>query len=145
MTTRPRQSGSSASSATTAAWLVALGNCGWSALGLQIRARGAGSSARGSSSLGGWERAGFIVDYALRARRGPRRACTRRSARAQLLGAAASLREELERGFDDEDDEQLHEQVVADAKAALGDEAFAAAWARGETMTPEEIVAFCAS
>jgi len=29
-----------------------------------------------------------------------------------------------------------------DATAALGDEAFAAAWARGEAMRPEEIVTF---
>jgi hypothetical protein len=28
---------------------------------------------------------------------------------------------------------------------ALGEEAFAAAWARGEAMTPDDIVGFCAS
>jgi hypothetical protein len=39
----------------------------------------------------------------------------------------------------------MRDRAVADAKAALGEEAFAAAWARGEAMTPEEIVAFCAS
>ena len=62
---------------------------------------------------------------------------------AQLLGAAASLREERRIGLDGDQEEQTHERAVADAKAALGDEAFAAAWARGEAMTAEEIVAFC--
>jgi class 3 adenylate cyclase len=35
-----------------------------------------------------------------------------------------------------------YERAVAEAKAALGEEAFAAAWARGDATTPEEIVAF---
>ena len=61
---------------------------------------------------------------------------------AQLLGAAASRRQELELGFLDEQDKYWHDQAVARAKAALGEEAFADAWARGEAMTPEEIVAF---
>ena len=46
---------------------------------------------------------------------------------AELLGAGASLREEIERGLDSDVLEQLHDQAVADARAALGDEAFAAA------------------
>jgi hypothetical protein len=62
---------------------------------------------------------------------------------AQLLGAAAALRKELEIGLEDAFEEQLHERAVGDAKAALGEEAFAAAWARGEAMTPGEIVEFC--
>ena len=62
---------------------------------------------------------------------------------AQLLGAASSLREELGRGFDDALEERVHEQAVADAKAALGEEAFAAAWARGQTMQPDEIMKLC--
>jgi hypothetical protein len=57
---------------------------------------------------------------------------------AQLLGAAASLREEL--GID-VNYEELNDRAVADAKAALGEEGFAAAWARGEGMTAEEIAA----
>lgn len=52
-----------------------------------------------------------------------------------------SLREEIGVGFDDELDEEVYDQAVADAKAALGEGAFAAAWARGAGMTPEEIVA----
>ena len=58
---------------------------------------------------------------------------------AQLLGAAASLRQELGVGVDDE---ELHDRAVEDAKAALGEEAFAAAWARGEGMTVEEAASF---
>jgi non-specific serine/threonine protein kinase len=58
---------------------------------------------------------------------------------AQLLGAAASLREDLGISVDYE---EMHDRAHAEAKAALGDEAFAAAWARGEGMTTEEIVAF---
>jgi hypothetical protein len=38
-----------------------------------------------------------------------------------------------------------HDLAVADAKAALGEDAFAAAWARGQAMTPEEIVEFAAN
>lgn len=63
---------------------------------------------------------------------------------AQLLGAAESLREELgkEGRFDDELEEELHTRAIADARAALGEEAFAAAWARGRAMSPEEIIEF---
>jgi predicted ATPase len=61
---------------------------------------------------------------------------------AQLLGAAASIREELRIGFDDEEEGQTHQRAVSNAKAALGEEAFAAAWARGRAMAPQEIVAF---
>jgi hypothetical protein len=37
------------------------------------------------------------------------------------------------------------EQAVADAKAALGEEGVAAAWAHGRAMKPQEIVTFGAS
>ena len=123
---------------------VALGNCGWSAIRLSDPVSAEGFFREGVVVAGRLGGTGFIADYApglaaaLVARHEYERA-------AELLGAATSLREELERGFDDEEHEQLNERVVADAKAALGDEAFAAAWARGETTTPEEIVEFCAS
>ena len=61
---------------------------------------------------------------------------------AQLFGAAAALREELDVGLYEKRQELLCEQAVAAAKAALGEDAFAAAWARGKAMTPEEIAAF---
>jgi hypothetical protein len=63
---------------------------------------------------------------------------------AQLLAAAASLREELGTGFQDSGEERIHERAVADMQAALGDEAFAAAWARGQALQPDEIVTLCA-
>ncbi len=61
---------------------------------------------------------------------------------AQLLGGAASIFEELGVGFDTELEGQAHDRAVAQAQAALSNEAFAAAWDRGKAMTPEEIVAF---
>jgi predicted ATPase len=60
---------------------------------------------------------------------------------AQLFGAAAALREELEVGMYDERQELLCDQAVAAAKASLGEDGFAAAWARGKAMTPGEITA----
>lgn len=60
----------------------------------------------------------------------------------QLLGAGMSLRDELGVGWDDELDEVVYAKAVAHATAALGEDGFAAARARGEGMTPEEIVAF---
>jgi predicted ATPase len=62
---------------------------------------------------------------------------------AQFLAAAASLREELGIRFNDAVEERIHERGVADAKAALGEEAFAAVWVRGQAMGPEEIVKLC--
>jgi predicted ATPase/class 3 adenylate cyclase len=59
---------------------------------------------------------------------------------AQLLGAAGALYETLESGPADAVEEKLQGRAVVAAKAALGEEAFAAAWARGQAMTPEEIV-----
>jgi predicted ATPase len=60
---------------------------------------------------------------------------------AELLGAAAALRDELEATFDDDDVQREHEAAVAAAREALGGDVFAAAWARGEALTPAEIVA----
>jgi len=120
---------------------VALENCGWNSLGLSDPAR-AEASFRDALELAarlGWLRGiavnAFGFGGALIARQEEERG-------AQLLGAAASIREELVVGLDDEQEEQTHQRAVADAKAALGDDAFAAAWARGEAMTPDEIVAF---
>jgi len=120
---------------------TALGNCGWSSLALSDPER-AEASFREALALAGrlaWKR-GVAVNAAglaavLVARREEERA-------AQLFGAAASIHEELGVGFEDPLEEQVHERAVAAAKAALGDDAFAAARARGEGMTPEEIVVF---
>jgi hypothetical protein len=63
----------------------------------------------------------------------------------QLVAAALSIREELGVGFDDELDDAIYDRAVGDAKATLGDEAFAAAWKRGRSMTAEDLVAFVQS
>jgi hypothetical protein len=60
-------------------------------------------------------------------------------ATAQAIEAAPKTSSEA---FEYEQQEQTCERAVVEAKAALGEEAFAAARARGEPMTPEEIVAF---
>jgi Tetratricopeptide repeat len=58
---------------------------------------------------------------------------------ACLFGAAAALQAEF--GFNlDPELEDLLGRAGPDAKAALGEDAFAAAFARGEAMTPEEIL-----
>ncbi len=120
---------------------IALLNRGWSALGLgeaglaEESFRDAllvtdrlGSSVRTALAVGGLA-AAFVAKG--KERRG-----------AQLLGAAEALRDELQMGLDD-DEEQTVERAVSEAKAALDEEAFAAAWARGRNMGREEILAFC--
>ena len=59
---------------------------------------------------------------------------------AQLLGAAASFREELGIGLNDALEEQVNRQAVADARAALGEDVFDAEWARGRALKPQELV-----
>ena len=61
--------------------------------------------------------------------------------RAQLLGAASAVFTKLELGFYGELEQRLHDEAVSAARAAPGDEPFAAAFA-GETVAPEEIVEF---
>jgi hypothetical protein len=58
----------------------------------------------------------------------------------QLLGAAAALREAI--GAPPTPRERCRvERSVAAARAALGEEAFAAAWAAGQALTWEDAVA----
>jgi hypothetical protein len=59
----------------------------------------------------------------------------------KLLAAAARLGEEFGVVLDWDLLEDRAAGAVVDAKVALGEEAFAAAWARGHAMTAEEIVA----
>jgi predicted ATPase len=125
---------------------VALENCGWSSLGLSNPARAAEYFREAIAIVGrvGATRTGLVCTTAF-GLAAALIALHEEERGVQLLGAAASLREELGIGFEDEDEQVRHDQAVADAKEALGEEAFAAAWARGEAMTPEEIVAFCAA
>src|SRR5262249_25651469 len=57
----------------------------------------------------------------------------------RLLGAAATLREAM--GFTPGPDDQARaERVVAAARQALGEEAFASAWAAGHTLALEQAI-----
>ena len=119
----------------------ALVNCGWNALGLGDRGLADESIRRALLVAGPFGAmlpiaegvAGLAAALVMSGeeRRG-----------AQLLGAAESLRDELKLGFNDELQDQIQERAVADAKAALGEETFAAECARGRAMAPDEIVAF---
>jgi tetratricopeptide (TPR) repeat protein len=59
---------------------------------------------------------------------------------ARLFGAAEALREAIGTPVPPADRGELERQV-ADARAALGDDRFAAAWAAGRVLTPEQAVA----
>jgi hypothetical protein len=60
---------------------------------------------------------------------------------AELLGAAAGLREWAGIRLV-EDEQQDFDRPAAAAEAALGAEAFAAAWEHGKAMTPEDAIVF---
>jgi hypothetical protein len=121
---------------------VALVNCGWNGLGLGDAPRAAASFHEGLS-VAGRMGATLLIANGAAGLAAARVAQHEDEWGAQLLGAVAALHHELGIGFYDEYEEQVHERAIAAAKAALGGEAFAAAWARGEAMTREEIVAFC--
>ena len=122
----------------------ALGTCGWSSLALSDPEHAETSFREALALASGlaWKRgvavyaAGFAATLV---------AGGKAEQAAQLYGAVASIHEELGILFDDAFQEQVHERAVAAAKAALSDDAFDAAWVRGEGMTPEEIVAFAES
>ena len=56
----------------------------------------------------------------------------------QLLGMAEALREALGTPLPPVD-RAAHERSVAATRARLGEQSFAAAWAEGRTMTPEQV------
>ena len=119
----------------------ALLNCGWSAYGLGDAALAEGSFREAISVAGGFSALPLIAAGALGL--GVALIAGHEEERGtQLLAAAAALRDELAVVFDDHYEQQEYVAAVAAAKAALGEERFAAAWARGEAMTPDEIVAF---
>lgn len=60
---------------------------------------------------------------------------------ARLLGAAAALRVALDARPKEPLSAQHYGRAVASVRAALGEKAFAAAWAEGEGWTPEQAVA----
>jgi non-specific serine/threonine protein kinase len=60
---------------------------------------------------------------------------------ARLLAAAAARRERTGLRFRVAENQEALEQAVAAGRAALGDAAFATAWAAGRTLRPEQAVA----
>jgi DNA-binding CsgD family transcriptional regulator len=59
---------------------------------------------------------------------------------ARLLGAAKAQRDRLGLRYRVREDQVALEQAVAAARTALGEEAFAAAWAAGRTLSPGQAV-----
>lgn len=60
---------------------------------------------------------------------------------ARIFGAAASLRASLHSVVDPAD-QPHYEAMIEQLRAALGDEIFAALWAEGQAMTPDQIIAY---
>jgi predicted ATPase len=120
---------------------VALAICGWAALGQSdpVRAEGFFRELLIICGRIGYVRGRAVAAVGLGAALIARHEEDRG---AQLLGAASALREELGVSFSEEEEQVRHDEAIAAAKAALGEEGFAAAWARGEAMTPEEIDEF---
>ena len=120
---------------------AAIINLGWSALGLGDHALAADSLREGLSIC---RRLGHVgrIETCSEGLAAVLIAQGRTQRGAQLLGAAAALRDEHGYGFRDDFQRQVHERVVADAQAALGEATFAAAWARGAAMTPDEVAEF---
>ena len=121
---------------------TALGNCGWCMLGLDDPVRAEDYFRRAlafANRLESTFRIGYLafgLAAALVAKGEEERG-------VHLLGAAAAIREQLDIGLNDALEEEIHERTVTNARAALGEEAFASAWDRGRAMKPEEIVRFC--
>ena len=125
--------------------IVSLGSCGWNALALSEPVRAEGCFREAVIIAG---RVGAIRRIAVDSAPGLAAALVARheeKSGVQLLAAAAALRAELAIHFEIGLQKQIHDRALEDARGALGEEAFAAAWARGEAMSPDDIVGFCAS
>jgi predicted ATPase len=120
---------------------TALLGCGWTALAISDSARAEGFFREALGIVGrlGWVRGTAEVAAGLGATLIARDEAGRG---AQLLGAARALYEEVGTDLNEELQEQIRERAIADAEIALGADEFAAAWARGEGMTLDEVVAF---
>jgi lactoylglutathione lyase len=120
---------------------TALENCGWCSLALADGVRAAASFQEALLLAGrlGWRYGialnGAGLGVALIHRQQEERGTI-------LLGGASAVREELGGRLQDEQAQQAQEGAVAAARTALGEAAFAAAWARGEQLTPQELVEF---
>jgi hypothetical protein len=63
------------------------------------------------------------------------------SAQRRILGNAETLRE-ANGLIMDAFERDTHERALASARAALGEEAFAAAWAAGQALTLEQAIVY---
>ena len=122
---------------------VALANGAWCALELSDPARAAGDFQEALASLArhGALRTGAFLSHLL-GFAASLVALHVVEIGVHLLGAAEALREEVDVGLQEEGEKRISDNAIAAAKAALGDDAFAAAWKRGGEMTPEEAMAF---
>ena len=120
---------------------TALENCGWNSLGLSdpVGARAYFREALEIAGRLGWMRGIAINALGLGAAT-VTEGVTERG--VQLLAATASLYAELGIDLRGQEEQRPFDEAVAEAESALGEEGFAAAWARGEGLKPEEIVAF---
>jgi len=123
---------------------TALENCGWNSLGLGDPAR---AKAFFREALEIFGRIGGMRGIAVNAVGFGASVIAEGDAErgVQLFAATASLRAELGIELTEDEEKRPHDEAVARAKVALGEEGFAAAWARGEDMKPDEIVAFAAA
>jgi predicted ATPase len=123
--------------------LAAFSNCGWATLCIADPARAEDFFCR-ALVLAGRLESGLRIAHLALALGAALVAKGEEERGAGLLGAGAALADTLDVPlFNDALEEQIHERAVMDARAALGEEVFAAAWDRGRTMKPDEIVRFC--
>jgi hypothetical protein len=81
------------------------------------------------------------LDYCLVGLAGALTLAVESAAAARLFGAAEALRERSGNAIEIGARRALYEQHVALARASLGAEALAAAWAAGRALTPDEAIA----
>jgi len=122
---------------------VSLGNCGWASLGLGDHVRAADWFREALVASDGLGIVGVIRGVAL-GLAAVAVADGENERAAKLLGAEARMRDEI--GLElDAFEEQVRERTVAEARTALGGDAFAAAFARGDAMTQDEILELAAT
>jgi predicted ATPase/class 3 adenylate cyclase len=121
--------------------IIAQSNCGWALLGLADHA-GAAEWFRASLLVAGELGAVSVIRGAVIGLAAVYAARGDEEHASELLGAEARMREEIGWELDSLETRVLESTVVA-ARAALGDDAFDEAYARGEALTTDEVVVLC--
>jgi hypothetical protein len=120
---------------------MSLSNCGWASLGLAYNARAA-EFFREAVGVAGELGHAFVVRGGALGLAAVSVSEGAHERAARLLGAEARLQEEM--GIEvGAFEEEVRQRAVAEARAALGEEAFASASAHGAAMTLEEIIELC--